>query len=325
MHNIIANAKFYSILMDGSTDVSNIDEEMFLVLWSDTDGNDEKVNSRMQFFSVMRPESVNATGLFDCPQKALQQFGASVINAENCKRLIGIGTDGVSANVAAAGLKGLLENKISWVLWMWCLAHQVELALKDALKHTAFGLVEDMLTRLYYIYEKSPKKCCELEEVISGLQQCVVFDDAGTKTIRASGSRWVLHKLDAMKCVLTKYGAYTSHLIALTTDVSVKDADCAKLRGYINKWIDAKYLLGCAFFVDLLSPCAIFSKVLQEDDIDVLEAFTSLLRTVKDVNKLSDKPMEHWKTYSTTVKKITTASSGGKAEDIYQCQGLRIL
>ena len=128
----------------------------------------------------MRPESVNATGLFDCLQKALQQFGASVINAENCKRLIGIGTDGASANIAAAGLKGLVENKISWVFWMWCLAHRVELALKDALKHTAFGLVEDMITRLYYIYEKSPKKCRELEEVISDLQQCVVFDDAGT-------------------------------------------------------------------------------------------------------------------------------------------------
>ena len=270
----------------------------------------------------MRPESVNAIGLFDCLQKALQQFGASVINAENCKRLIGIGTDGVSANVASAGLKGLVENKISWVFWMWCLAHRVELALKDALKHTAFGLVEDMLTRLYYIpvYEKSPIKCRELEEVISDLQQCVVFDDAGTKPIRASGSRWISHKLNAMKRVLAKYGAYTSHLIALTTDVSVKDADRAKLRGYINKWIDAKYLLGCAFFVDLLSPCAIFSKVLQEDDIDVLEAFTSLLRTVKDVNKLSDKPMEHWKIYSTTVKKITTASLGGKAEDIYQCR-----
>ena len=57
-----------------------------------------------------------------------------------------------------------------------------------------------------------------------------------------------------------------------------------------------------------------FSKVLQEDDIDILEAFTSLLRTVKAVNQLSDKPLEHWKTYNTTIKKITTTSSGGKAE-----------
>ena len=74
-----------------------------------------------------------------------------------------------------------------------------------------------------------------IEEVISDLQQCVVLDDAGTKPIRAIGSRWVSHKLNAKKRVLAKYGAYASHLIALTTDVSVKDADHAKLRGYINK------------------------------------------------------------------------------------------
>ena len=34
-----------------------------------------------------------------------------MINIENCKRLIGIGTDGASANVVAAGLKGLVEIK----------------------------------------------------------------------------------------------------------------------------------------------------------------------------------------------------------------------
>ena len=33
-----------------------------------------------------------------------------MINAENCKRLISIGTDSTSANVAAAGLKGLLRR-----------------------------------------------------------------------------------------------------------------------------------------------------------------------------------------------------------------------
>ena len=92
----------------------------------------------------MRPDRVNAAGLFECLQKSLQQLGVSVISAENCKRLIGIGTDGASANIAAAGLKGLVEKEIPWIFWMWCLAHRVELALKDALKHTAFDLIDDM-------------------------------------------------------------------------------------------------------------------------------------------------------------------------------------
>ena len=197
-------------------------------------------------FSVLRPDKANATGLFDCLQKSLQRFGVPVINAENCEWLIGIGTDGASANVAAAGLKGLVEKEISWIFWMWCLTHWVELALQDALKHTTLIWLMVYLFD-FIIYQKSPKICCELE-VISDLQQCVAFDDARIRPICASGSRWVLHKLNAMKRVLSKYGAYTSHLIALTSDASVKDVDRAKLCGYVSKWIDAKYLLGCAFF-----------------------------------------------------------------------------
>ena len=83
-------------------------------------------------------------------------------------------------------------------------------------------------------------------------------------------------------------------------DTSVKAVDHAKLQGYLRKWVDAKYLLGCAFFIDLLSPCAIFSKVMQED----LGAFTSLLRTVKEVNKLSSKPLEQWRTYCAVLTKL---------------------
>ena len=125
--------------------------------------------------------------------------------------------------------------------WSWCLAHRVELAVKDALKGTAFDLIDDMLLRLYYIYEKSPKKCRELEEIITDLQRYIQFDDAGIKPVRASGSRWISHKLSAMKRVLSKFGAYTSHLIALSEDRTVKSVDQAKLHGYCSKWVNAKY------------------------------------------------------------------------------------
>ena len=57
---------------------------------------------------------------------------------------------------------------------------------------------------------------------------------------------------------------------------------------------------------------------MQEDDLDALGAFTSLLRTVKEVNKLSSKPLEQWQTYYTTLKKLSDDNS-------YQCQELRNL
>ena len=95
------------------------------------------------------------------------------------------------------------------------MAHRLELAIKDALKKTAFDLIDELLLRLYYLYKKLPKKCCELECIVSDLIGCLTFDDNGVRPVRASGSRWISHKFQAMKRVLSKYGAYTNHIAAL--------------------------------------------------------------------------------------------------------------
>lgn len=60
------------------------------------------------------------------------------ISTEHCTKLVGIGTDEASANIAKEGLKGLIEEKLEWIFWMWCLAHGLELAVKDAMKSTFF-------------------------------------------------------------------------------------------------------------------------------------------------------------------------------------------
>ena len=39
------NAKFFSLLLDGSTDRGNIDDQLFLVVWCDRNGSDEKVHT----------------------------------------------------------------------------------------------------------------------------------------------------------------------------------------------------------------------------------------------------------------------------------------
>ncbi len=159
---------------------------------------------------------------------------------------MGIATDGATANVAGNGLKGLVERELEWIFWMWCLAHRLELAIKDALRTTCLDQLGEMLLRLYYIYKKSPKKCTELESIVTDLEGTLHFTDegSGVQPIRACGTRWVCHKLSAMKRVLCKYGAYTAHLAALSEDSL---ADRAKFKGYLEKWVDDKYLLGCAF------------------------------------------------------------------------------
>ena len=70
------------------------------------------------------------------------------------RKLIGFGCNGA---MCAGGLRGLLQQTVPWTVVFWCFAHRLELALKDTLKPTSFAQVDDLLLRIYYLYEKSPK------------------------------------------------------------------------------------------------------------------------------------------------------------------------
>ena len=104
-----------------------------------------------------------------------------------------------------------------------------------------------------------------------------------------------------MKRVLSKY---SHHLAALSVDPAVKSTDWAKLKGYYLQWTNAKYVLGCALFIDILIPCSSFSKVMQNDEIDILGALMSQLKTLCETETLASKPLEQWSTYSATLKKF---------------------
>ena len=48
------------------------------------------------------------------------------------EKLIGLGCNGTNVNIATGGLRGYLEEALPWIVF-WCLAHRLELSLKDAL------------------------------------------------------------------------------------------------------------------------------------------------------------------------------------------------
>ena len=72
---------------------------------------------------------------------------------------------------------------------------------------------------------------------------------------------------------------------------------------------------GLCFFVDLLIPISILSKTLQNEEIDILEALTSVLRTLKELDKLLSKPVEQWATYKAVIQKCD--------DEVYQLQDIK--
>ena len=65
------------------------------------------------------------------------------------------------------GMKAILQKENPRLAFGWCLAHRLQLALKDSLGQTSFKEVDDVILRLYYLYKKSPKKLRQLHELVA--------------------------------------------------------------------------------------------------------------------------------------------------------------
>ena len=130
-------------------------------------------------------------------------------------KLIEFGADGASVNRGNKnGVIEKLREIMPWLIFNWCLSHRLELAIEEALKGTGFGDVDEMRLGLYYLYDKSPKKLSELTELFQHMKDMHVDDfELGTvKPIRACGTRWISHKLAAMRVAFDKYGLFISHI-----------------------------------------------------------------------------------------------------------------
>ena len=108
--------------------------------------------------------------------------------------------------------------------------------------------------RLYYLYEKSPKKCRDLDEIAAELKLCLEESELprmrGNKPLRACGTQFISHSQCTWE--IYKFGVYLSHQTMLAEEPGVKFVDKQKIKGYILMWWDSKMLLGSAFFHDLL-------------------------------------------------------------------------
>ena len=99
-----------------------------------------------------------------------------------------------------------------------------------------------MLLKIYYLYEKSPKKCRQLQDVVESLKASFGEGEVpkgGTRPLRAHETRFVSHKIEALGRMIDWYGVYMNHLVSLTEDHTVKATDKQKLKGYIKQWKNA--------------------------------------------------------------------------------------
>ena len=228
---LMSNVNFLSILTDASIDGSNIEKEAVFVRYFESkpvDSNEVKVCHH--FVSLPDLESGKAGGVFTAIEDSFKEIETYYQLTE---KIVAFGADGASVNQGKHGgaIAELRKNFGDWIIYIWCVSHRLELTLKDALKGTPFDDIDEM----YYLYEHSPKKIRELQEIYDKYKDILEFDEGGLKPLRASGTRWIAYKVDAMKLVLDKYGLFINHLKQMSVDRSYTSTDRAKFIGWLRK------------------------------------------------------------------------------------------
>ena len=280
------NSKFFGVMADGSTDSSIKDQEAIFVFYFDPNPpNEERVKVTTTFLGIIDGKDTNAPGIL---QSINQAFVDINIPLDDVGKIVSFGADGASVNRGDLnGVISLMQEKYPWVIFMWCIAHRLELSLKDSLTDTCFTHIDDMLKNLYLLYYKSPKKLRKLRDFADLYSASLEKTFSGKiRPKKSCGTRWIAHKWNAMRNVFDNFGVYPQHLDAMYQDESYKSNDRSKFPGYLRKWKQAKTPSYLPLFIELLSPLRVLSLAFQDEEVDIVNTAANIKKTKRMLKRL---------------------------------------
>lgn len=255
------DGRFFSFMMDGSTDISGTEQETLYVRFANSG------QLHMNFLHIGSPRSTTSE---DLHQHVCQVFEETGIKANVSKgKLVGMGSDG-AANMMGRkkGLAKLMKDDNPEMISIHCLCHRLELAFRDAFKSAK--LYEKLLTLmigLHYFYKRSPKQKKGLLEAIK------VVGIKGLLPPKVTGTRWLGHISNGIDSLCRTYTAYDVHL-------STASHGNAKAEGLAKLLLNRELMAFVLLLQDMLKPLRRLSLQLQKVDASLADAAMWMESTV---------------------------------------------
>ena len=297
------------MLCDESTNNSVKENEVIYALYfNPVPRGSDSIEVKIAFLEMNDLNDQSVSGLTAASKSSFQSVGITKTN-----KLIGFTFDGASVNRGDKNSvkTSLLENS-PWLVFIWCIAHHLELAIENALQGTIFDTIDEMILRLFYLYQKAPKKLRQLRELHEMYKGAMDFPSDSCKLKKASGTHWISHKLGAMKTCLDKWGIYIQHLESLAEDKSYKPKDRKKMKGYLRKWKKMEIPFMLALFIDMLKIPSILSRSFL---IDPVYAFCCLSKAKERFNLFDSKEFDKLPHVKDLLRQITVNEND---EHVYQ-------
>ena len=195
---IIKNARFLSVLADGSTDLSVTEEEIVYVRCALP-----SAETITFYVGLKEVPSAKAPGILHAIETVMDE------KDEHWKeKLISTGTDGASVMIGRlGGVVAMLQAQVPHVIGIHCVAHKLELAFADTVKSCeVMKQVKEVLTGCWKHYRYSAKAVRELKELADAMEVNV------GKPTKADETRWVPHFLRAIEVLVGKnYKVIVAH------------------------------------------------------------------------------------------------------------------
>lgn len=284
---ILKEIRYVSFLTDGSTDRSQKEKELIYLKYL------RNGKPLVTFASIMDLQSSTAEGV----KNALKNmFEKELDYVEWKSHIVAGGADGASVNFGPkSGLMKIIRDEVPWLVSIHCVAHRLELAVKDSLETTSsWKEIEDMLLSIHSHFQKSPKRWRDFQSLAKVMEENVV------KPGQVGGTRWISHKKNSLVALSKNYSA----LVTYFKDIAETDEDrsAPKIRGYLKKFCSYEFVLNMAFFLDVLDILSHFSLQLQKDNLHLSSLTDALIVANKSLKNLQTEDGEHYTAFKKEIK-----------------------
>lgn len=270
LSNLHDDPFYYSLSFDGSSDKACNEKEITTIRYVNSKGQLRNDLLSIVHLQEANAETIHTSLISSCDRTKLPEISKGCVSAS---------ADGASVNFGKiTGVMTLLKNDAPWLVDIHCLPHKFELALKDTFKGSYFeSTIDPMLNKMYAIYHRSPKRLRNLRQI--GIRNKVVV----VRPPRASGTRWISHRLKALKALENNYTCIIRHLTKLSSKTG---KDSAKMKGYLKTMKTEKFVLSIAAYRDILEKLSKFSLAMQSVTKSVTEVQLDIESVIAEVKNL---------------------------------------
>lgn len=115
-----------------------------------------------------------------------------------------------------------------------------------------------------------------------------IMEEVVLKPEKAQCTRWIDHKVRALKKMKSNWSLIVSHLESFHENTKNKDQERAKAKRYLQKLKGLKFLWYMHFMIDLLNEIAKPSLLMQRDDVTVSQVVKKVEIVSSEIDILSN-------------------------------------